>query len=75
MNGLTPFLKQCGYNLKKEVTFLPLAALYGHNIRDPVGKEQCDGYEGGTLFQVGRGRGGVRGGNRGRVVQHRVTDV
>lgn len=52
VNGLTPFLRQCGYNLKKEVTFLPLAALYGHNIRDAVGKEQCDWYEGGTLFQV-----------------------
>ncbi|KAG2492459.1 hypothetical protein HYH03_009400 [Edaphochlamys debaryana] len=52
VNGLTPFLKQCGYNMKKEVTFLPLAALYGHNIKDPVPKEMCDWYDGETLFQV-----------------------
>ncbi|GFR50970.1 hypothetical protein Agub_g13293, partial [Astrephomene gubernaculifera] len=52
VNGLTPFLRQCGYNVKKEVTFLPLAALYGHNIRDPVAKELCGWYEGDTLFQV-----------------------
>ncbi|EFJ40194.1 elongation factor-like protein [Volvox carteri f. nagariensis] len=52
VNGLTPFLRQCGYNLKKEVTFLPLAALYGHNIREPVSKDLCGWYEGDTLFQV-----------------------
>lgn len=52
VDGLTPFLKQCGYNMKKEVTFLPVAALYGHNIKDPVPKEMCDWYEGGTLFEV-----------------------
>ena len=55
MNGLTPFLKQCGYNMKKEVTFLPLAALYGHNIRDAVSKELCDWYDGETLFSVSEG--------------------
>ncbi|GIL59965.1 hypothetical protein Vafri_14604 [Volvox africanus] len=52
VNGLTPFLRQCGYNLKKEVTFLPLAALYGHNIRESVSKDLCSWYDGETLFQV-----------------------
>ncbi|GLC44810.1 hypothetical protein PLESTM_001647600 [Pleodorina starrii] len=52
VNGLTPFLRQCGYNMKKEVTFLPLAALYGHNIREAVSKDLCGWYEGETLFQV-----------------------
>ncbi|GIL92612.1 hypothetical protein Vretimale_14026 [Volvox reticuliferus] len=52
VNGLTPFLRQCGYNLKKEVSFLPLAALYGHNIREAVSKDLCSWYDGETLFQV-----------------------
>jgi len=52
VNGLTPFLKQCGYNMKKEVTFLPVAALYGHNIKEAVPKEMCEWWEGGTLFET-----------------------
>ncbi|GLI61736.1 hypothetical protein VaNZ11_004162 [Volvox africanus] len=52
VSGLTPFLRQCGYNLKKEVTFLPLAALYGHNIRESVSKDLCSWYDGERLFQV-----------------------
>lgn len=49
---MTPFLKSCGYNMKKEVTFLPVAALYGHNIKEPVTKDHCDWYEGGSLFET-----------------------
>lgn len=55
MNGLTPFLKGCGYNIKKEVTFLPLAALYGHNIKDVVTQANCEWYEGVSLFDVSAG--------------------
>jgi translation elongation factor EF-1alpha len=25
VNGITPFLRQCGYNMKKEVAFLPVS--------------------------------------------------
>jgi hypothetical protein len=25
VNGITPFLRQCGYNMKKEVVFLPVS--------------------------------------------------
>lgn len=52
VNGITPFLKSCGYNIKKEVSFLPVAALYGHNIKDPVPKEMCDWWEEGTMFEM-----------------------
>jgi peptide chain release factor subunit 3 len=52
VNGLTPFLKGCGYNMKKEVTFLPVAALYGHNIKERVPKEMCDWCETGSMFEV-----------------------
>lgn len=36
MNGLTPFLRSCGYNPKKDVVFLPMSGLLGTNIKDPV---------------------------------------
>ena len=53
MNGLTPFLKSCGYNMKKEVTFLPVAALYGHNIKERVPREMCDWCgDTGSMFEV-----------------------
>lgn len=52
VKGLTPFLKTTGYNLKKDVIFLPLAALYGHNIKDRVPKEMCEWWDGPTLFEV-----------------------
>jgi sulfate adenylyltransferase subunit 1 (EFTu-like GTPase family) len=32
VNGLTPFLRTCGYNPKKDVIFLPMSGLLGHNI-------------------------------------------
>ena len=36
MNGITPFLKTCGYNPKKDVIFLPMSGLLGHNIKEGV---------------------------------------
>lgn len=30
---LTPFLKQCGYNTKKDVYFLPISGLHGYGAR------------------------------------------
>jgi translation elongation factor EF-1alpha len=39
VKGLTPFLKQCGYNPKKDLTFIPISALHGHNIKTRAGKE------------------------------------
>jgi len=34
---LTPFLKQCGYNMKKDVVFLPISAYTAQNVVKPVG--------------------------------------
>lgn len=49
---LTPFLKGCGYNPKKDVEFLPISGLHGTNIKDSVSKESCGWYSGPTLFHV-----------------------
>ena len=34
---LSPFLKGCGYNLKKDVVFLPISAYTAQNVIKPVG--------------------------------------
>ena len=47
---LTPFLKQCGYNTKKDVQFIPISGLTGANIRDAVKEDVCPWYKGTTLF-------------------------
>ncbi len=52
VNGITPFLRSCGYNLKKEVQFLPVAALYGHNVKERIPPGTCDWYTGPTLFEA-----------------------
>jgi peptide chain release factor subunit 3 len=50
--GLTPFLRACGYNVKRDVVFLPMSGLHGHNIKDPPPKGTADWYDGPTLFAV-----------------------
>jgi len=49
---LTPFLKQCGYNIKRDVQFLPMSGLKGTNIKDRVSKETCPWWDGPTLFEI-----------------------
>ena len=39
MEKLTPFLRSCGYNPKKDIIFLPVSGLLGHNIKEPISKE------------------------------------
>jgi len=51
-NEIVPFLKQTGYNLNKEVTWLPLAAFSGQNIMDRVSSEVCSWWDGGSLFDI-----------------------
>lgn len=38
-----------------QVVFMPVAALYGHNIKERIPEGMCDWYTGPTLFEV-RGR-------------------
>ena len=49
---LTPFLKGCGYNIKKDVVFVPISALTGANLKVAVGKDVCPWYDNGPLFDV-----------------------
>ena len=49
---LTPFLRGCGYNPKKDLIWIPLSGLMGHNMKDTVKKEMCPWYQGESLFNV-----------------------
>jgi peptide chain release factor subunit 3 len=50
--GLTPFLKACGYNTKRDVAFIPISALSGGNVRDKAAASSCAWYDGPTLFEA-----------------------
>eukprot|EP00210_Caulerpa_lentillifera_P008431 g8043.t1 len=49
---LGPFLKSCGYNPKKDITFVPISALSGQNVKDSVEKQICPWWKQGSLFDV-----------------------
>eukprot|EP01018_Ginkgo_biloba_P031390 Gb_17011 [translate_table: standard] len=49
---LTPFLKSCGYNTKKDVQFLPISGLYGTNMKERMPKNVCSWWDGPCLFEA-----------------------
>ncbi|KAJ8753704.1 hypothetical protein K2173_026380 [Erythroxylum novogranatense] len=48
----TPFLKSSGYNVKKDVLFLPISGLIGSNIKSRVDKSVCSWWGGPCLFDA-----------------------
>lgn len=48
---LSPFLKQCGYNVKRDVTFLPISGLMGHGMKDRLPEGMAPWYSGPALFE------------------------
>lgn len=41
VSKLKPFLKGCGYKVKKEVKFIPISGLAGDNVKDEVSTDKC----------------------------------
>jgi peptide chain release factor subunit 3 len=41
VSKLKPFLKQCGYVIKKDVKFIPIAGLHGDNVLNEVSGDKC----------------------------------
>ena len=41
VNKLRPFLKRCGFKIKKEVKFMPISGLSGANVQDEVDPKLC----------------------------------
>lgn len=42
VSKLRPFLKGCGFKIKKEVKFMAISALTGANVKDEVDASKCD---------------------------------
>ncbi|KAK9164808.1 hypothetical protein Syun_005710 [Stephania yunnanensis] len=49
---MVPFLKSSGYNVKKDVQFLPMSGLIGTNIKIRVDRSMCPWWDGPCLFEV-----------------------
>lgn len=49
--GLVPFLENTGYS-EKDLVFVPIAGLQGHNIAESVPNNICAWYKGKTLMQI-----------------------
>lgn len=41
VNKIRPFLRSCGYTIKREVKFIPISGLTGANVKDEVSKTDC----------------------------------
>ncbi|VFQ67780.1 unnamed protein product [Cuscuta campestris] len=49
---MTPFLKSSGYNVKKDVRFLPISGLLGSNLKTQLAKSVCPWWNGPCLFEA-----------------------
>ena len=38
---MCPFLRNCGFVIKKEVKFIPISGLSGANVKDEISCDQC----------------------------------
>ncbi|KAI0772083.1 eukaryotic polypeptide chain release factor 3 [Trametes elegans] len=48
---LTPFIKAAGFNTKTDVTFIPVSAYTGANLKDRIGKNVCSWWDGPSLLE------------------------
>eukprot|EP00340_Litonotus_pictus_P000435 CAMPEP_0170515672 /NCGR_PEP_ID=MMETSP0209-20121228/2069_1 /TAXON_ID=665100 ORGANISM="Litonotus pictus, Strain P1" /NCGR_SAMPLE_ID=MMETSP0209 /ASSEMBLY_ACC=CAM_ASM_000301 /LENGTH=580 /DNA_ID=CAMNT_0010800265 /DNA_START=183 /DNA_END=1925 /DNA_ORIENTATION=+ len=51
-NDLSEYLKKVGYNVEKDIHFVPLSGLYGDNLKEPLNKKKCPWYEGSTVLEL-----------------------
>ncbi|GAU16275.1 hypothetical protein TSUD_299070, partial [Trifolium subterraneum] len=49
---MIPFLKQSGYNVKKDVQFLPISGLIGANLKTRLDRSICPWWDGPCLFEA-----------------------
>ena len=49
---LSVYLKTVGYNLEKDVIFVPISGLYGDNLKEELNPKKCSWYKGPTLLSI-----------------------
>ncbi|PWN53684.1 hypothetical protein IE53DRAFT_408489 [Violaceomyces palustris] len=50
VSKLTPFLRSAGFNPKTDLTFVPVSAYSGHNLKEKVPESLCPWYKGPPLL-------------------------
>ncbi|KAI0326657.1 eukaryotic polypeptide chain release factor 3 [Cubamyces sp. BRFM 1775] len=48
---LTPFIKAAGFNVKNDLTFIPVSAYTGANLKDRIKKDVCPWWDGPSLLE------------------------
>jgi peptide chain release factor subunit 3 len=51
-NALTPFIKVSGFDTEKDISWVPISGLNGDNLKDPIGKNVCNWYNGKSLIDI-----------------------
>ena len=49
---LKPFIHKCGFDIEKNVKWIPISGLTGENLCLPLDKHKCDWYDGDDLIQL-----------------------
>lgn len=49
---MVPFLKSSGYNVKKDIQFLPISGLVGSNMQTRIDRSVCPWWDGPCLFEA-----------------------
>jgi peptide chain release factor subunit 3 len=49
---LKPFIHKCGFDVEKNVKWVPISGLTGENLCIPLDKHKCDWYDGPDLIQL-----------------------
>ena len=49
---LKPFIHSCGFDIEKNVKWIPISGLTGENLCIPLDKHKCDWYDGPDLIQI-----------------------
>lgn len=57
ISKLRPFLKSCGFTIKKEVKFIPISGLTGSNVKDEVKESECKWWK--PMWSKGENNTGV----------------
>ncbi|GMF26580.1 unnamed protein product [Phytophthora lilii] len=50
VNKLRPFLRMCGFAVKRDVAFIPVSGLHGDNVKIPLDESKAPWYEGDSLI-------------------------
>ena len=52
LKDLKPFIKSCGFDIEKNVKWIPVSGLTGENLVIDIDKHKCDWYEGPNLIEL-----------------------